>query len=86
MIGSPNLAQTINQYISSHRQIFKQFDHHKLKNCQFLDDLTWNDSNERLQNLGSTPDAVVRCCVLRKTFNAISYIEAKQSTSCGGPA
>jgi len=31
MLGSPNLVQTIKLAYKSHRQIFKQFDHHKLK-------------------------------------------------------
>jgi len=42
---------------------------------------------ERLQNLGSTPDAVARRCVfLGKTLNAVSHLDAKQFTRCGGPA
>jgi len=41
---------------------------------------------ERLQNLGSTPDAVARRCVLGKTLNVVSHLGVKQSTRCVGPA
>jgi len=41
---------------------------------------------ERLQNLGLTPDVVACHCVLGKTLNAVSYLGAKQSNSCGGLA
>jgi len=42
---------------------------------------------ETLQNLRLTSDAVARRCALGKeTLNAISHLEAKQSTRFGGPA
>jgi len=43
---------------------------------------------ERLRNLGSTPDAVARRCVLGKDNNAISQLKAKRKhfTRRGGPA